>query len=240
MARIILVHGAWHGAWCYDKLVPLLAARGHDARAIDLPGHGANGAPGWGIGLDAYANAIAAAAAGPAPAMLVGHSMGGLAISRAAELAPERVAGLIYLCAFLPRSGESLLRLGAEDRASLVPGILRRNILAGVATVDPSGARAAFYGDCADADVQASTQKLQAQPVRPLITPVRVTQQRFGRAPRKYIFCTQDRAIPLAQQKRMADRVGVADSVTLETSHSPFLSAPEACADAIDRLSGSA
>jgi pimeloyl-ACP methyl ester carboxylesterase len=98
VSRYVLVHGAWHGAWCGEKVVPLLEARGHTAEAIDLPGHGRDETPIGEVTLEAYTERLCQTlAARPEPAVLVGHSLGGIAITRAAERCPKRVQVLVYL-----------------------------------------------------------------------------------------------------------------------------------------------
>lgn len=238
MTPVVLVHGAWHGAWCWEKVLPLLAGQGVGAKAIDLPGHGARPRAGWGVGLDDYARAVADAAREMGGAHLVGHSMGGLVIARAAEMAPASVRGLTFLAAFLPRNGESLLRLGAEDPGTLVPTIIRTDPLGGVSRVDAARAKPVFYGDCTDADVAWAQARLQPQPLRPLVGGARVTEGRFGSVPRFYIACTQDRAVSHGFQKTMLARVPCREVSTLEASHSPFLSTPAATAAAIARFAG--
>ena len=98
MASFLLIHGSWHGAWCWERLLPPLRARGHTARAVDLPGHGEDRTPAWRIGLGSYARRIVdAAGALEVPPILVGHSMGGMAITQAAADAPTAFAGLVCL-----------------------------------------------------------------------------------------------------------------------------------------------
>ncbi len=75
MSRFVLVHGAWHGAWCWNKVVPLLEAKGHSVDAIDLPGHGSDVTPIAEVTLERYAERVGRALrAEPEPAVLVGHS----------------------------------------------------------------------------------------------------------------------------------------------------------------------
>lgn len=234
MASILLIHGAWHGAWCYRKVTPLLTAAGHTARAIDLPGHAGNGAPGWGVGLERYARAVVdAISSGEDKTHLVGHSMGGLVISRAAELAPEYVASLTYLCAFLPKNGDTLVRLAGADPGSRVQEVTKVNPFAGVAHVDSARAGPIFYGDCAEEDIAEARRQLTPQPLRPFIDRVRITPSRFGARPRYYIACKQDQAITISRQMHMSDTGECRKTVTLDTSHSPFYSAPAAVADAV-------
>src|SRR5688572_19586009 len=100
MASFLLIHGSCHGAWCWRDLLPELAARGHHARAIDLPGHGQDRTPVAQITLDSYVGAVLAAI--DTPPILVGHSLGGITLTATAERAPERITRLVYLCAWLP------------------------------------------------------------------------------------------------------------------------------------------
>ena len=89
LTAFVLVHGAWHGAWCWDELAPLLG--GH-VEAVDLPGHGADTTPVAGCTLDAYvARVVEALERAPEPAVLVGHSLGGITVAQAAERRPDEV-----------------------------------------------------------------------------------------------------------------------------------------------------
>ena len=101
MTTFALVHGAWHGAWCWERLVGPLERRGHGALAIDLPVDDVD------AGNGEYADVVAAFTA-PAgdDVILVGHSLNGLILPLVAARRP--VAALVYLCAFLPLEGKSL------------------------------------------------------------------------------------------------------------------------------------
>ncbi len=126
----VLVHGAWHGAWTYEQVVPHLAVLGHPAIARDLPAHGLNSlfpdsfyqrpldplrfatepSKVAGTTLDDYVESIeqtiaAMTSLGHSKVVLVGHSMGGVPISAVAERIPEKIAHLVYLTAFMPASG---------------------------------------------------------------------------------------------------------------------------------------
>lgn len=122
MARLVLVHGAFSGAWMWEPVEAALRDAGHDVEAIDLPGSGEDRTPVAAVTLDAYAERIChALEQRPQPAVLVGHSMGGVAISEAAGRCPGRIARLVYVAAFLPAEGQSLLALtqlpeGADDQ----------------------------------------------------------------------------------------------------------------------------
>jgi pimeloyl-ACP methyl ester carboxylesterase len=233
MATFVLVHGAWHGAWCFEKLGPALEARGHRAVAPDLPGHGADPTPPGQVQLADYVARVGEALARqPQPAVLLGHSMGGVVITQAGEEHAPRVRCLVYLAAFLPRHGESLGRLASADSA--VTPNLRPDREAGVVRFDPAGARDAFYADCEDTDVAAAVARLCPQPVAPWTQAV-LLGARYAGLPRHYIECTRDRAIPLAEQRRMV-AAAPCRVHSLDAAHSPFYSMPDRLADVLDAI----
>lgn len=127
MASFLLVHGSWHGAWCWERLVPLLESDGHEVTAIDLPAHGEDRSSPYLATLNSYGRRVAEAAGEFArQPFVVGHSMGGFAITQAAASRPDAFAGLVYLCAFVPQPGDSLIALGRQDPDTLVPRGLHR------------------------------------------------------------------------------------------------------------------
>jgi pimeloyl-ACP methyl ester carboxylesterase len=231
MGTYVLVHGAWHGAWCWEKLRSLLEAKGHRVVAIDLPAHGKDRTPAKDVTLQAYVDRVCNVLdAQRERVTLVGHSMGGVVITQTAEQRPDRIATLVYLCAFLPRAGEALLKLAESDPDGLV---LPNLVIAkdGVtATLREGAPRKAFYGECSEADAAWATSRLVPDPVVGHTTPVRTTAGNWGRVPRVYIECLRDRAIPVALQRRMYTASPCGKVLSLDTDHSPFLSAPEALA----------
>jgi pimeloyl-ACP methyl ester carboxylesterase len=232
MARFLLIHGAWHGAWCWERVVPLLRAAGHEVIAPDLPAHGEDRTPWWRARLSGYARRACDAARPAGRVVAVGHSMGGLVITEAAAQEPELFAGLVYLCAFAPLRGESLLSLGRSDAASRVPAAARWGL--GRVTIRPERASDAFYHGCAPADAAAATARLCPTPIPPLYQGVRAAPP--PGIPLAYVECSEDRAIPLALQRRMHRRFAMERVVTMEADHSPFLGAPEALAAQLDAL----
>jgi len=226
MSRFVLLHGSWHGAWCWEHVVPLLEAQGHVVDAPDLPGHGEDRTPMPEITLDSYVRRlIEVLAARPEPAILVGHSHGGIVITQAAEEQPDRVEALVYVCAFLPRNGESLFDLGLGDAESLLVPNLVFSEDRSSATVRPEMVRDVFYGDCSPDEAARATARLVPEPMSSPATPVKVTDERFGRVARTYVHCLQDRAIGPRLQREMYEATPCR-VVTMDSSHSPFLSAP--------------
>jgi pimeloyl-ACP methyl ester carboxylesterase len=118
---LFAIHGAWQGAWCWRKVIPLLEANGHTVLAPDLPGHGDDTTPPATVTLKCYADYICQiTGAQSEPVILVGHSMGGVAITQAAEDYSKQIGTLVNMCTYLPRNGDSLTTWGQRDPESLV------------------------------------------------------------------------------------------------------------------------
>jgi pimeloyl-ACP methyl ester carboxylesterase len=97
MARFVLVHGAFGGAWCWEAAVGPLEAAGHSVEAIDLPGSGDDPTPPEQVTLDGYAARVCEVLAKGEPAVLVGRSMGGVAVTEAALRCPDRITEVVEL-----------------------------------------------------------------------------------------------------------------------------------------------
>ncbi|WP_225847487.1 alpha/beta fold hydrolase [Streptomyces sp. HPF1205] len=267
---VLLVHGFFHGAWCWGDVTLELAARGVASVAVDMPGHGLRAArpaastrrphassdfaseksPIAHLDLDAAAALLAEQArrAGRGePVVAVAHSMGGAALTRAAEDHPELFRRLIYVTAYMPASGVPCLAYpslpqaeGGQSLALLTADPLEIGALRVDTAADDlrPAIRSAFYGDVDQATADAAIALLGSDAPTAMATqPTTLTPQGWGSIERTYVLCTQDNTIPLALQRLF---VSQADSafphnrthvVTMEAAHSPFLSAP-------DRLAG--
>jgi pimeloyl-ACP methyl ester carboxylesterase len=228
MSTYVLIHGAWHGGWCWDKVVPLLQKEGHKVEAPDLPGHGSDKTPISEISLQTYTDRVCQILdAQPEPVILVGHSMGGVVITQAAENRPEKIKKLVYLTALLLQDGEFLLQYGELDKEALVlPNLIMAEDRS-YAAVREDALREAFYGDCSNEDIMRAKSLLVPQAATPLATPINTTADNFGRIPRVYISCLRDRAISPLIQEKMYTNLPCEKVIRMNTSHSPFFSAPE-------------
>jgi pimeloyl-ACP methyl ester carboxylesterase len=226
-STVVLVHGGWHGSWCWTQVVPPLERRGLSVRTIDLPSIDAD--PDDRSALSGDAAAVAALLDElHEPALLCGHSYGGMVITQAAA-GRKDVARLVYLCAFMPDAGESLLSIIGERAPWIVAHEDGRWL------PDLEQATATFYGDCDTETQRASVARLRPMPTAVVEEPVSAAPWR--EIPSTYVVCTKDMAIPVEWQRELfAPRA--ADVIELEASHSPFFSHPSAVADLLAERAG--
>jgi pimeloyl-ACP methyl ester carboxylesterase len=228
MSTYVLIHGSWHGAWCWYKIIPLLEQAGHKAIALDLPGHGRDWTAARDVSMQSYVESVCNILdAQPEPVILVGHSRGGIVISQAAEHRPEKIRTLVYLAAFLIPNGEAMLPTALSDTESLIVSNLVVNEEQGYYMLKAEAFREALYADCSEEDVALATALLTPEPNAPVAMPMHITQEHFGRIPRMYIETLRDRGVSPSLQKKMYTALPCQMVMSMETSHSPFFSAPQ-------------
>lgn len=221
MADLVLVHGSGFGAWAWERLIPALAALGHSARAIDLPGR-----DGSDVSLQDHADAILASLRGPT--VLVGHSAGGIPATLAAALAPDRVQALVYLAAYIPRPGISLADLRRAGPSQPMRGAFQVSPDRMSYRFAPERCAELFFHDCPEANALAA--RMGPEPIRPQETPF---PAHGALPPRAALIARDDRAIPPDWQRAMA--AGMAQE-ELASGHCPHLSMPVSLAETIHRL----
>jgi len=199
-----------------------------EARAIDLPGSGADKTPISTVTLDLYVEAILDSIA--EPVVLVGHSMAGFPISLAAERAPDKIARLIFVCAYLPVSGQSLVDMRRSSPTQPLREAIQTAPDRQSFTFRPEMAVAKLYHDCPPGTLDFALRHLTPQPILPQATPISLGHN-FATVPKRYIRCTQDRAIPPDYQATMSAEL--TDRVDLACSHSPFFAMPDTLAMAL-------
>jgi pimeloyl-ACP methyl ester carboxylesterase len=235
---IALVHGAFEDAQVWQAVGAKLKADGYPVLAVELPGRpGAPMSPAD-VSLDLYRDTILKAlAATPSPAVLVGHSFGGITISAVAEAAPEKVRTLVYVAAYLPRDGQSLVSMAQQDPDAKIGSHLQIRKEQGIAVVDYA-ARADLFANDGPAQLRAALPDLILdEPLAPLATPVHLTQARFGHVDKVYVHTSKDQVISPAYQATMVAATPVRSEVTLATGHTPFLTDPDGLVAAIEKAS---
>ena len=233
MAVFVFIHGAFHGGWCWDRVTPLLEAKGHTVFAPDMPAHGADLMDAADVTLEDYITRVGVVLSqAPGLVHLVGHSLGGITITQAGEAYTGLISKLVYLTAFIPGDNESRFDLdGGGAEGSLTGNFRIFSADKKTMVIADEGIKPTFYADCDDETVSWVQKRLCPQATIIAQTKVRTSDAGWGSIPRVYIECTEDRAIPIAQQRACWERHPCAPIITMETSHSPFMSAPETLAD---------
>jgi pimeloyl-ACP methyl ester carboxylesterase len=239
MAIFILVHGAGHGGWCWEKVQPILESHGHKVCAPDLPGLGKDTMPPANVTLADNVEKISRLLDKmEEPVVLVGHALGGVTIGQTAEARRRKIKALVYVCGLMPPSGKASREMTAGD-----PDMLFRRSR----EVSPDGltytfARsqlpAMFYADVSPEDRYRAMERLRPQPASISVTPLTLTEERYGSVPRWYVECTQDNAVIIARQRAMLKNVPC-KVITMECGHTPFYSQPEELAEHLETIAKS-
>ncbi|MCB1609587.1 MAG: alpha/beta fold hydrolase [Xanthomonadales bacterium] len=232
MAQFLFLHGSWHGAWCWYKVLAQMAERGHQARAIDLPGRGRTPAAPALVGLKRMVDAAQNALFAEGKTTVVVHSRNGIVASALAERVPEAIARTIYLASFMLPNGRRVLDY-LPDRDSLLPGNVQIGRIGLWDWLDPAIYQPALYADCAAEDISLARTLLVREPLRPALTRLRLSPARYGQVPRSYIRLSQDRAVSPALQDRLLADTAVDRVETLHGSHSVYFSQPQALSELI-------
>lgn len=233
--RFLFLHGSWHGAWCWHKVLPFVLSAGHKALAIDLPGRGRAPVTPAFVSMNAMVDAAAAALSETETTTIVVHSRNGIVASTLAERHPEKVARIIYLAAFMLPDGRRVLDY-LPDRGSLLTGKVDINRLALWDWLRPEAYRDALYADCSESDVALARALLTREPLRPALTRLKLTDARYGRVPRAYIRLTEDRAVSLTLQDRLLAETHVDRVESVAASHSAYFSQPETLAATVLKI----
>ncbi|MGK3146289.1 alpha/beta fold hydrolase [Xanthomonas phaseoli] len=233
---VVLVHGAWETAAVWRPVVERLRHDGYRVIAVNLPGRPGSSTRPDQASLLAYRDTVLQAMSKEAaPVVLVGHSFGGLTITSVAEAVPDRVKTLVYLAAFVPQPGRSLMELSKGDRGSQLPAHLQVDQSRGTVSI-AADARGRVMANDASAVQQAELASILVdEPLQPLATPVQFTAERAGRVDRVYLRTLQDQAISSAFQTEMGVATPMRATIDLDTGHSPFLTKPDELAEAIER-----
>jgi surfactin synthase thioesterase subunit len=225
-----LVHGAWHGAWCWDLVAAELRGRGHRAVAVDLPSEDPD------AGASAYAQAVvhALGVGGADEVVLVGHSLGGLTIPVVAQaLADEGrpVRAMVFVAALLPTVGASFDDGHVDDPDRLMPGLGAGQIGYddGSSSWQPQPAIALMYPDAPPDLAEWAAPRLRRQHWRAAreVTPLRT----WPPVPVTVIACASDAVVNPDWVRRVARVRFGAEAVVLAGDHAPFLARPVELAD---------
>jgi pimeloyl-ACP methyl ester carboxylesterase len=221
---LLLVHGAWHGSWCWDHVRPALEKAGFVTHTIDLPSHGGDTAVLGGLHDDAAV--VRSALAGlPDELVVVAHSYGGAVVGEALA-GRSNIRQVVYLAAFMLEIGESLLGIAGGSAPPFWE-----------ATPDGRAWRAlnpevVFYNDCSPADIEWAMNRLQPQSASSFTETL--VGANWQDHPSTYIVCERDQALPVVAQEAMSKRAS--EVVRLDSGHSPFISQPDQLVDLLSQF----
>jgi pimeloyl-ACP methyl ester carboxylesterase len=223
MPTFVLVHGAFHGAWCWGPLMPLLD---FPALAIDLPGRGRRPGDLGTLTAEDFARAALADIdrCGPAPIVLVGHSLGGLTVPRIAAAIPDRIAHLVFISTISPPPGKSALDV--LNNADAFEKSLEKGL-------PDSVAKKLLCNDLDDAHTAFVLAHLTKEAPRVASAPVPALPDTI---PRTFVSLTQDNCVPMGLQKRYIENLQPVTVETLDCGHSAMISQPETIADLLNQI----
>lgn len=234
----VLVHGAWQAPYVWDAVKTSLINEGNNVTVVELPGHGSDTTVPSTLTLNTYRDKVLDAISKiNGKVILVGHSLGGMIISAVAEENPSKIEKLVYIAAYLPASGQSLLDLANTDAGSALggTGILIQNAN-GTLDIKQDQITNIFIQDGSAQVQNLVVQNYRPEPAIPFTNPVTLTAANFGSVEKVYIKTLQDHAVSPSLQDRMIGAGNVKTVYQLNTSHSPFLSKPDSVAFLLTKI----
>jgi pimeloyl-ACP methyl ester carboxylesterase len=228
----VLVHGAWQASYVWQQVKEQLEKNGQKVVLVELPAHGSDATLPVNVTMDSYRDkVISAMSAINVKVVLVGHSMGGMVVSAVAEKIPGQIEKLIFIAAFVPTDGQSLLELSSMDKqsllgASIVPSADQLTLDIRKDSIVP------IFCQDAPVDVQNLVlDNFKPEPAIPFTNKVSVSDARFGKVDKYYVHTLQDHAIGIDLQNQMVAAAHITKVYSLNTGHSPFLSQPSQVAN---------
>jgi pimeloyl-ACP methyl ester carboxylesterase len=232
----ILIHGSWHSAWNWYKVTPLLESQGHTVYPIDLPGMGRDKTPiedvRFKTTIQKLCNLIDSIAG---KVILVGHSKNGIMLSQLAEYRPNKIEKLIYIAAVLVANGKCAKDYFSLDKNEILgPHITKNGTISSILL--PEIYKEGLYHDCEDDITKMAKIILLPESYESATVKLKLTEENYGRVPRYYIECTEDRAITPWLQEKMLSEMPCLKVYKLPSSHSPFFSMPDRLAKLILKI----
>ncbi|WP_422090877.1 alpha/beta fold hydrolase [Tenacibaculum ovolyticum] len=223
----VLVHSAWLGGWQWNNVAKNLKENGHAVLTPDLAGHGTDKTSPADITMDDYVKTLVDILdKQDNPVILVGHSFNGITVSRVAELRPNKVKKLVFLTAFLLPNKGSFFGAVQTVKGSTAVDNFHLSEDKTYAFIKEDEIQNAFAHDISKEAFDAAKPYIVPEPAAPLSYKLQITDENFGKIPKYYIECTEDRAIPIEIQRAMYK--GKVEKVyTLKSSHTPNFSQPE-------------
>lgn len=226
MKNYVIVHGAWGEASEFDEVKALLSRNGSKVITPDLPGHGNNFKPIGKVTMEAYVRRVTEVINDlEEKVVLVGHSLAGMVISQVAESIPEKIEQLVYICAMLPKNGDTALGLMQSDKGGqLLPKVVFSECQT-YATLKAEDIREILLHDAEEKHIEEMLPKLSMkQATQPFMAPAQLSAANFGTVPKHYIRASLDKVLSPSLQEEMIANWKVNQVSTLTSGHFPLTS----------------
>ncbi|TPG52037.1 alpha/beta fold hydrolase [Sphingomonas glacialis] len=236
---VVLVHGAWETAGVWGQVEAGLKKDGYRVRTVSLPGRPGNPAAPDKVNLELYQKAVSAVVnQEKGKVVLVGHSFAGFPISAEAEAEPSKIKTLVYVAAYLPQDGQSLLGLATTDAGSKVGPLLKIDKEHGIAQIAYAGRGGLFANDAPSEVGEMVAKAIVDEPLGPLAEPVHLTAARFGSVDKVYVHTARDQVVSPGLQAQMVKATPVRLETSIDSGHTPFITHPAELVAAIERVAG--
>lgn len=230
---IVIIHGAWSSSNDWQHVSEDLTAGGNSVISVNLPGHGSDNTAISAISLKLYVEDVKKAIGNKQNVVLVAHSFGGIVASQVAEDIAPQIKKVVYIAAYVPKNGESLLSLAQTDGESHVGKNLIVDEKAGIASIKKEGIADVFLADAPKQVADYVSNNLKPEPLAPLATPVTLTEGRFGKISKVFVYTLNDHTIGYTLQQKMTKDAGIERLYALPSSHTPFIMFPHVLAQII-------
>lgn len=230
--HFVLIHGAWHGGWCWDGIIRELAKAGHTAEAPTMPGHNP-GDKRAGITLDHYVQAIATVLNRQTkPVVLVGHSSAGFLLQAATPCAPQKIERLVFHNAFILPEGKSQFDLVPSEAAQGMTAAANASPDKCVPVIEDFVRHMLMAGESVEMQ-NALIARLVPQPLALFTTPVSSQAFNLLTTPKSVLFCRDDASLPPGAFLGMAQALGEFKLAEIPGSHETLFTKPSAVAQGL-------
>jgi pimeloyl-ACP methyl ester carboxylesterase len=235
--HFILIHGAWHGGWCWEGVIKELEKKGHTAEAPTMPGHHP-GDDRSRVRFDDYIDSIGKVLKKQkSPVVLVGHSSAGFLLQAAAPRTPDRIRHLIFLNAFILPDAKSQFDLVPPEAAEGMTAAANASPDHCVPVIEDFVRNQLMGGESAGLQ-DALLRRLVPQPIALFTTPIRSHAFDQLNIPKSVVFCKDDASLPPGAYLGMAQALGDYNLIEIAGSHEALFTRPADVAQALIRALG--
>ena len=235
--HFVLIHGAWHGGWCWEGVIKALAAAGHTAEAPTLPGQNPGDDRSQVTLASGVEKIVETLKRQPRPVVLVGHSSAGFLLQSAAPQAPEKIERLIFLNAFILPEGKAQFDLVPPEAAQGMTAAAGASPDHCVPVIEDFVRNRLMAGEPVEQQ-NALLSRLTPQPLALFTTKVNTAAFNRLTLPRAVVFCRGDASLPPGAFLGMAQSLGKFDLIEIEGGHEALFTQPEAVAGGLIQAAG--